>query len=151
MEGAIWYTYSKDGRLLQYKCKPEYVQDMHFAASGKIPIHSIKATITNSFEDREDPDFDYIVDLLREEYSDEKIYKKEVVIRRELDRIKHRRKVQARVWEVYQDSGLDFNEDKPQVMRMIAMEMLADYPRGHPQRKKVSQIAFNYLQSMFEC
>jgi len=143
LEGTVWYAYT-DGELLQYKCKPELLLDSSFAHARSIPRHSIRTTVINAFEDLEDPDYDYIVSLLREEYSDEKIAKREFIIREVLKEITDDMAVRKVILEIYDKSGLNFANQKNQVMRLIAEKLLADVPKG-PERKKLSKIAFKYL------
>jgi len=147
MEGAVWYTYTDQG-LLQYKCKPEYVQDAHFLEARGIPQHVIVATIHNAFEDHDAPDFHYIAQLLLEEYSKERIDKKQDSIERHLTKITDDMKIRSIVLEVYRQSGLDFTTQKNQVMRHIANEMLADAPKGSPRRNRISKMAFHFLEQM---
>lgn len=120
MEGSIWYLLSgnKDEEFIQYKCKPDYVRDIHFEASGTIPKHSIYITCINAFEEKDDPDINYIKQLLLEEFSEEKILKKWYTIEQILEQVRFKMKLKYDIIEEYQKHP-EFNmlNDKTTVMR----------------------------------
>ncbi len=150
LEGTVWYAYSEEG-LLQYKCKPELLLDSYYIQSVAIPQHSIATTIMNAFEDREEPDYHYIASLLGEEFSKEKIAKREFIIRElleeTLERVRTERDLGEKVLALYEKSGLDFKTQKGQVLGMIARELGAGLSKQ--EKKKISQVAFNFLNQRF--
>lgn len=120
MEGLVWYALTKDKHVL-YKVKPKYVQDIHFAAGAGIPDHSIYITCLNAFEDKDDPDLDYIVELLEEEFEEKEITKRLSKISRIFNEVwnKVRLKKELRD-ECNRHPDLDINKDKRMVMRHFA-------------------------------
>jgi len=118
MEGSIWYLLGGEDKFIQYKCKPDYVKDIHFEASGTIPKHSIYITCINAFEEKDDPDIEYIKELLLEEFTEEKIQKKWYTIGEILEQVRFRMKLRYEVIEEYQKHPeFDMKNDKATVMR----------------------------------
>jgi len=118
MEGSVWYAIGPE-KYIQYKCKPKYVEDLHFKWACGIPKHSIYTTVINSFEDTDDPTFEYIVELLKEEYEESDIYKKSITIKRILDDIKFEMNLKHKIIEDYKKNEFDINKDKRNCMRFF--------------------------------
>lgn len=118
MEGSIWYMLGGDNAFIQYKCKPDYVRDIHFEASGTIPKHSIYITCINAFEERDNPTMEYIKELLLEEYTEEKIQKKLITIEQILEQVRFKMVLKYEVIEEYnKHPEFDMKNDKKTVMR----------------------------------
>ena len=121
-EGAVYYALTVDEQWRMYKCKPEEIEKIHWSASGIIPKNSIRATIVNSFEDAE-PDLEYILTLLREEYNENLIIKSMVRIKKILDEVQENVKTQKKVNSFYQkalDAGFNITVDKAATMRFLS-------------------------------
>ena len=147
MEGAVWYAHSREG-VLQYKCKPDYVQDIHFMNKNAIPRHALRTTILNAYEDTDDPDLDYVLELLKEEFSKELLEENRGKVSSMLAYVKDEMQVKRMVLDIYKQSGLDFATQTAGVMRAVARELLADVPKGTTRRKRVSQMAFKMLSQL---
>jgi hypothetical protein len=120
MEGSVWYAISADG-ILQYKCKPDIVKDIHFAASEGIPNHSIYITCVNAFEETDIPDMAYIKKLLLEEFPESEIERKWITIQKTLDVVTFNMKLKYQVVEEYnKHPEFDIIKNKGQVMRHFA-------------------------------
>jgi len=120
MEGSIWYMLSGEEQpeIIQYKCKPDYVKDIHFEACGTIPNHSIYITCINAFEEKDNPDMEYIKELLLEEFDEEKIQKKWYRIQEILEQVRFKMKLKYDVIEEYErHPEFNMKEDKGTVMR----------------------------------
>ena len=115
MEGAVLYVV-KDGAV-QYKAKPDAVQDIHWAASKGIPYHSIYTTIVNSYEETDEPTYDLIRSLLLEEFDESQIERRRGTIYKMLDSIKFEKKLKAELREEYLRMGFDIKSDKVTCMR----------------------------------
>jgi hypothetical protein len=138
-EGAIWYVVSKENRVM-YKCKPDYVMDIHFAAFAGIPRHSIYITCLNAFEDMEVPTVDYIKELLAEEFSEQDIRRKEGSIVRIFNIVWTQLRLRKELADEYRKhSEFDINADKGTVMRYFSTK----YPK-----KQMSNV-YNLLMEEF--
>jgi hypothetical protein len=127
MEGAILYGITGRG-CVQYKAKPDYVMDLHIKQSIGIPLHSIMTTVRNSFEEVDIVTFDLVVDLLREEFTDDMIFRKSGIIHRIIDETNLYMKLKSLIVEDYEkehtkDNSFDINIDKNKVMRYFANRM----------------------------
>lgn len=124
LEGSIWYAYGDKG-YVQYKVKPDYVMDIHTKASIGVPKHSILITIKNCYEDMDTVTVDYVIELLKEEFQEQDIYKKIGFIKRSVtdNNLKQglKREIVADYIEQNEaDDGFDINKDKGKVMRYFA-------------------------------
>ena len=120
MEGLVWYALTRDKHVL-YKVKPKYIQDIHFAASAGIPDHSIFITCLNAFEDKDDPDLDYIIELLEEEFEENEISKRMSKISRIFNEVWNRVRLKKELNDEYhRNPEFDINKDKGTVMRHFA-------------------------------
>lgn len=101
-----------------HNCKPDYVRDVHFAISEGIPHHSILITCINAFEDRDNPDLDYIVELLKEEFSETDIQRKILKISKILKEVRMNFELKSRLRKEYlKYPEFDIKVDKGIVMR----------------------------------
>lgn len=127
-EGLVIY-YLKDGHAVQMKCKPPSVLKYHWAGDA-IPYESIYTTVINVFENFDEPSYDDVVELLREEFDEDKIDKSKIRIKKILDRVLFDRKFAARLHEDYMKIGANINEDKTTVMRWFGK----NYPKSEAKR-----------------
>ena len=121
-EGVVYYALTSDNKWRMYKCKPEEIEKIHWSASGVIPKNAIKATIVNSFEDRQ-PDLEYILELLREEYDENLIIKSMPRIKKILVEVQKNVKMVKKINEVYKkalEKGLNINGSKGNTMRFLS-------------------------------
>lgn len=120
IEGYIFYCLTEDNKWEMLKCKPEMVETLHWV-NDSIPLNIITTTIWNSLESCDEITFDYLVELLKEEFTDTQIGKSEQRIRKAIDSVKREQKIRIKVLEVYQSSGLDFEKDgKKMIMRCMS-------------------------------
>ena len=132
-EGVVWYLLDEKGTTLQFKCKPDSVEQIHWGA-GAIDINTIKATAHNVLETEDVITYDATVLLLQEEFSDEQIALSEERIKRAVTELREWYEFNKEVMEVYNRIGIDFHEDKGTVMR----EMSKHFPKN--MMKKVGYI-----------
>jgi hypothetical protein len=121
-EGMVFYAQTGDPSWRMFKCKPEEIQKIHWAASGVIHKRAIRNTAINAFEDVE-PDLDYLKELLKEEYTEMMIYKSKVRIDKIFKEvIKHMRDVK-KINEVYiiaKEKGFDLTKNKNKTFRFLS-------------------------------
>ena len=63
VEGMVLYAHVGEPSWRMFKCKPEEIEKIHWAASGVIPKREIWNTAINSFEDKE-PSIKHLEELL---------------------------------------------------------------------------------------
>ena len=135
-EGNVFYVHS--GKWHMYKCKPEEIEKIHWAAGGGIPKISLWNTIINAFEDIDNPTMDDIEELLLEEYTKEQIIKSrkkfEKFYKKALKDMEFKKKVNE-AWAKARAAGFDIREDKRKTMRF-----LSEFFDKHEMRKVGSTI-----------
>lgn len=120
MEGSVWYALSRDKNVL-FKVKPDHVRDIHFAEWDGIPDHSIYITCLNSFEDKDNPEIEYIIELLKEEFTEDAIDKKMPKISRIFNEVWNKMRLMKELRDEYKKySEFDISEDKRAVMQHFA-------------------------------
>jgi hypothetical protein len=137
MEGAVIYIV-KDGAI-QFKAKPDVVQDIHWAASKGIPYHSIYTTIINAYEETDEPTFELIHSLLLEEFDESQIERRRITIYKMMDAIKFEKKLKAELREEYLKNNFNIREDKVSCMRHF----------GKLYDKRLAGKIFRYLMDEF--
>ena len=129
-EGVVWYLSDLEGRVMQFKCKPESIEEIHWA-TGAIDINTIRATAHNVLETDNEINYEGTIRLLREEFTSEQIGLSDIRIRNVIDDLRQWYEFQKRVLDVYGTVGVSIKDDKGAVMR----EMSRYFPK--PQMKKV--------------
>lgn len=145
LEGSVWYALSKHG-IIQYKVKPDYILEQH--TNKGIPNSSIYVTVKNAFEDMDEVTIDYVIDLLKEEYDDELIYKKIKSIENIVNHLNLQMKYRSMVLDEYErchkkDETFDINLDKGKVMRHFA-EKMKEWGFSKDFSSKIYQFIWNF-------
>ena len=141
-EGMVFYAQTGQPSWRMFKCKPDEIQKIHWAASGVIQKREIWNTAINAFEDVE-PDIDYLKELLKEEYTEQMIYKSKVRIDKIFKEVtKHMRDVK-KINEAYiiaKDNGFDLRENKNETFRFLSKHFKKE------EMKKVGTILLNQIR-----
>lgn len=138
-EGAVIYVIHSDGHCSTlWKNKPSQVLDIHWANQG-VPYHSIYTTILNSFEVNDEPNFQIIFEMLKEEFQESEIYKKEITIKKLIAEVIFEKKIKAELFAIYRENKLDIVGDKGGCMRFFAQR----YP------KTMASKIYTYLNQEF--
>jgi hypothetical protein len=118
LEGAVWYVEDKDRSVSMWKCKPESVEAIHWAAG--ISKEAVLATCRNLLETSDVLSHETLKPLLLEEYSEEDIdqFREHIdacirQVRREVEYTRH-------VLEAYAATGLSIDTQKNEVMRALS-------------------------------
>lgn len=125
-EGAVWYLREPSGAVSIWKCKPESVEEIHWATGINKP--AVMATCWNVFESSDKLDYDSLEPLLLEEYQHDDILKFRGHIDECISRVNADSGFRKSVKDAYGDisrSGLDIHADKGAVMRILS----AKFPR----------------------
>jgi len=120
-EGAVWCVTEPSGSVSLWKCKPESIEEIHWATG--INKQAVLATCWNALETVDELSFDTVRPLLLEEYPPEDVdaFRPHVedciaAVQAELD---FRVRVVA-AYEAIRSEGLSFPADKAAVMRLLA-------------------------------
>jgi len=123
VEGMVLYAHVGEPSWRMFKCKPEEIEKIHWAASGSIPILILKNTALNVFEDKEDPTVDDLETLLLEEFAQDIINKSRLKIKKIWDWANEHMLLVKNVNEVWvkaKAEGFDVTKDKNQTMRFMS-------------------------------
>lgn len=117
-EGRVWYV-AVPGQWLAFKCKPETIEAIHWAAGG-LGISVIKATAYNVLENHPHCTPELVRELLLEEFNETEIDLAWAVVMRVSAQINEELEMREQILDLYRQTGLDFNADPPAVMRLLA-------------------------------
>jgi hypothetical protein len=125
MEGTVWYLHTLDGKCLQFKCKPEQIELIHFASSSGLSKNVIIATCFNAFENVDKLSLEFVNQLLLEEFESDKVEKNKELILNCIEYVTNEMEFRKKVIDDYQLIGININLDKRTVMRTMSTK----YPK----------------------
>jgi hypothetical protein len=120
-EGAVWCVTEPSGEVSLWKCKPESIEEIHWAAG--INKQAVLATCWNVLETVDELSFDTVRPLLLEEYLPEDVDAFRPHVEACIAAVRAELAFRERVVEAYraiQSQGLSFSSDKAAVMRLLA-------------------------------
>jgi hypothetical protein len=123
VEGMVLYAHIGEPSWRMFKCKPEEIEKIHWAASGSIPMLILKNTALNVFEDKENPTVSDLETLLLEEFAQDIINKSRLKIKKIWDWANEHMLLVKNVNEVWSKAkvvGFDVTKDKNQTMRFMS-------------------------------
>jgi len=118
IEGTAWYVTEPTGRVVMFKCKPESVEAIHWAAG--INKAAVVATCWNLLETSDELSYEALLPLLLEEYTQAEIEAFRPHIDRALAEVRAQVEFRDRVLAAYAATGLSLAEDKAAVMRALS-------------------------------
>jgi hypothetical protein len=130
-EGRVWYMRTLTGDVVMFKCKPESVEQIHFAAGAGLSKNVIRATAYNVLETETEITCEGVTTLLLEEFSEEDIERNRALIAQVVDEVRAEMQFREHVLSLFDPLGLDLATQKSQVMRALSVH----FPRE--QMKKV--------------
>ena len=122
VEGMVLYAHTGGPSWRMMKCKPEQIEKIHWAESGVIQRIELWNTAINAFEDIE-PDMDYLIELLKEEYTEKMIYKSRERINRIFRDVTEHMKMVKRIneiWTLAKEKGFDVTKDKAETLGFVS-------------------------------
>lgn len=122
MEGTVWYVEEPTGRISMWKCKPESVEEIHWAVG--INKKAVLATCWNYLETGDVLNYDNLLPLLLEEYELRDIEHFRPCIDQCLAQVNQEVEFRQRVLNAYDQLQISIRRDKGAVMR--AMSQLFD-------------------------
>ncbi len=126
-EGAVWYVSEPSGRVTLWKCKPESVEEIHWATG--INKAAVIATCWNALETSDVLNYDVLLPLLLEEYQADDIEKFRANIDEGIRQVNVEQAFRQRVREAYEAvkaQGLSITRDKAVVMRALSTQFPRD-------------------------
>lgn len=126
-EGAVWYVTEPSARVTLWKCKPESVEEIHWATG--ITKTSVIATCWNALETSDVLNYDVLLPLLLEEYQPDDIEKFRANIDDAIRQVNTEQEFRDKVrvaYEAIKAEGLSLLRDKAAVMRAISKQFPRD-------------------------
>ncbi len=120
IEGTVWYLTMGDGKCTQFKCKPETIENIHFAAGAGITKQIVLATCWNALENVETITTVFVKELLKEEFDDRLIEISHHIIVRCIDIVNNELKFRDDVLSAYKNLGMSILLRKADVMRALS-------------------------------
>ena len=119
-EGQVWYLHYPDGHCIQFKCKPETIESIHFASGAHIGKNVIMTTAWNALENVDELTTKVVADLLREEFDDHEIETNMDLITKCINTVMQDVVFREEVLKAYKATGLNILVDKAAVMRELS-------------------------------
>jgi len=120
-EGAVWFVTEPGGRTTLWKCKPESVEAIHWAAG--INKTAVIATCWNALETADELSYETLLPLLLEEYQADDIEKFRANIDEAIAHVRAEQEFRTRVRAAYGElaaAGLSLPADKSAIMRALS-------------------------------
>lgn len=124
LEGQVWYMTLDDGNVIQFKCKPDEIESIHFSQGRRLSRTTVMATCLNALENTDMLSYDFIIELLAEEYSHELISLSKDMILETIKKVQRDLEFKQTVIEAYKDVGVSILTDKRTVMRALSSQFL---------------------------
>lgn len=118
MEGTVWYVETPDGRVTMWKCKPESVEEIHWAIG--INKKAVLATCWNYLETGDVLNYENLLPLLLEEYELKDIENFRTYIDSCIIQVNQEVEFRERVLKAYDQLGISIQTDKGAVMRAMS-------------------------------
>lgn len=117
-EGFVWYLQDINNKVHQFKCKPESVEQIHWASG--INKNAIWTTIINAYESNDEVTYEIVKELLMEEFEEQQIDLKKDLILQLMEGVLYEFSFKERVLEKYKELNKDIGIDKREVMRYLS-------------------------------
>ena len=118
-EGYVFYALLENYTYKMFKCKPHDIEKIHWATGG-IHNNSIRATVYNAYENTDNVTFDFVKQLLLEEYPPEIIDKSLDKIKKIMDEVRNDIQTRVNVLDLYESLKLDVEHSKEETMRTLS-------------------------------
>jgi len=124
IEGTVWYVEEPDGRVSMWKCKPESVEEIHWAVG--INKKAVIATCWNFLETSDDLNYDTLLPLLLEDYQQREIEAFRPHIENCIKQVKYEFEFKEKVLAEYDKLGKSIHDNKAEVMRALSPHFKRD-------------------------
>jgi hypothetical protein len=119
-EGTVWYLKTPEGRCIQFKCKPETIETIHFSQGAGLGKNTIIATCWNALENVDELTIEFVKQLLLEEFDPRIVEANHYLIEKSIQFVMGELRDRVRILEEYRKTGLNFLTDKVSVMRALS-------------------------------
>lgn len=120
VEGTVWYLKTSKGQCIQFKCKPETIETIHFSQGAGLGKNTIIATCWNALENVDELTIEFVKQLLLEEFDPRVVEANHYLIEKSIQFVMSELHYRVRVLEEYRKTGLNFLSDKVAVMRALS-------------------------------
>ena len=120
VEGTVWYLKTPEGRCIQFKCKPETIETIHFAQGAGLGKNTIVATCWNALENVDEVTVEFVKQLLTEEFDPRIVEANHYLIEKSVQFVMSELHYRVKVLDEYRKTGLSFLSDKVSVMRALS-------------------------------
>lgn len=120
VEGTVWYLKTPEGRCIQFKCKPETIETIHFSQGAGLGKNTIVATCWNALENVDELTVEFVKQLLLEEFDPRVVEANHYLIEKCVQFVTGELHYRTRILEEYRKTGLNFLSDKVSVMRAMS-------------------------------
>ena len=117
-EGTVWYVKPKTEEYVLFKCKPESVEEMHWATG--INKGAVEMTCWNLLETVDALTYEALFPLLLEDYTERDISGFRSHIEDCISKVSDELRFRFRVLEAYEKVGIELTENKGAVMRELS-------------------------------
>jgi hypothetical protein len=118
IEGTVWYVEEPDGRVSMWKCKPESVEEIHWAVG--INKKAVIATCWNFLETSDDLRYETLLPLLLEDYQLREIEAFRPHVENCIRDVLRDFELKERALAEYDKLGISIHDDKAAVMRALS-------------------------------
>lgn len=118
IEGTVWYVEEPDGRVSMWKCKPESVEEIHWAVG--INKKAVIATCWNFLETSDALTYDTLLPLLLEDYQMREIEQFRPHIEGCIKEVLREFELKERALALYDNLGMSIHTEKAAVMRALS-------------------------------
>lgn len=118
-EGQVWYCLT-EGSAIQFKCKPEQIEAIHWTQGLHLSKTVVLTTCKNALENTDILTFEFVSQLLQEEFTPEQIDLSKDLINACIDSVNQDATFRQDVLTRYANTGISVLVDKRSVMRAMA-------------------------------
>lgn len=119
-EGRVWYMRTLAGEVVMFKCKPESVEQIHFAAGAGLSKNVIRATAYNVLETDAEVTYEGVAQLLLEEFEADEIERQRTLVAQVVAEVRAEIQFREHVLSLFDPLGLDLLTHKNEVMRALS-------------------------------
>ena len=121
-EGQVWYLTTVEGHCLQFKCKPETIEEIHWAAGRHLSRNVITAACWKSLESSDTITEVEVCKILAEDFPPEDLDSSALLIASCVATVTKELEFRHSVQEAYLRVGLNILTHKAEVLRALSKE-----------------------------
>ena len=119
MEGAVWYLHTEEDLVIQFKCKPEEIEEIHWANSS-LSLKLVMSACWKVLENYSELNEKNLLEILHEDYSDNEIAKAKNIISEAITTINEENEFKHQVLFEYKALNISIIDHKAEVMRTLS-------------------------------